>query len=111
MLEGGGTMDPSDRPAPRRILQRDVELRTGPSGLRLFGECQNLSETGMLVVAEDGRPPGTRLQFLCHDFQGYAEVVWRQESEEGVLLGLRFLHLDPRDQAVLARKLKYAARY
>lgn len=104
-------MDLSAHPAPRRILQRDVELRMAGSGLRIFGECRNLSETGMLVVAEDSRPPGTRLQFLCHDFQGYAEVVWRQESEEGVLLGLRFLHLDRTDQAVLTRKLKYAARY
>lgn len=104
-------MDVSGRPAPRRIIQRDVELRTLQSGLRLFGESRNLSETGMLVVAEDSRPPGTRVQFLCHDFQGQAEVVWRQESEEGVLLGLRFLHLAPESRRFLSRKLRYAARY
>lgn len=104
-------MDPSRRPAPRRIIERDVELRSTDSGLRLFGESRNLSQTGMLVVAEDSRPPGTRLQFLCHDFQGYAEVVWRQESEEGVLLGLRFLDLAPGGRRFLSRKLRYAARY
>lgn len=101
----------SAHPAPRRIVERDVELRIEGSTLRLFGESRNVSETGMLVVAEDPKPPGTPIHFLCHDFQGRAEVVWWREAEEGALLGVRFTHMDPRDRDTLKRLLKYAARY
>lgn len=104
-------MRPSANPAPRRIVERHIELRFPGSTLRLFGETRNLSETGMLIVSEDPKAPGTPVQFLLRDFQGEAQVVWRQESEEGALLGLRFTYLDAGAQEAIREELKYAARY
>lgn len=104
-------MRSSAGPAPRKIVERHVELRFPGSTLRLFGETRNLSESGMLIVAEDPKAPGTPVHFLLRDFQGEARVVWRRESEEGALLGLRFTHLDAQAQEAIQEELKYAARY
>lgn len=104
-------MDSSGRPAPRRIIEREVELRFPCSTLRLFGESRNVSETGMLIVSEDPKPPGTPILFLFRDFQGKAEVVWRRESEEGALLGLKFTHLEPPARQALEKMMEYAPRY
>jgi c-di-GMP-binding flagellar brake protein YcgR len=101
----------SRRAAQRRFVEEPVELRFDHSSLQLFGESRNMSETGMLIVAEDPKPPGTPIRFIFPQFQGRAEVVWRRESEEGALMGLRFTQMDLRDRAALARILRHAAPY
>ncbi len=101
----------SNRPAPRYPVERDVELRFDGSNLRLFGESRNLSATGMLIVSEDPKPPGTPIRFLCRDFRGRAEVIWWREGKGGALLGLRFTHLEERDREVLTKLLGRARRF
>jgi c-di-GMP-binding flagellar brake protein YcgR len=96
------------RPAPRRIVELPVELRFEGSTLRLFGESRNLSRTGMLVVAEDPKPPGTPIWLRLDEFEGRGEVVWRRESEEGALLGVRFTALTPQDRRAIDRILRDA---
>ena len=70
----------------------------------------NLSETGMLVLAEDARPVGTHLRFQFPDFQGIGKVVWARESEPGVhfleLMGIEFFPLDRSARKVLEGLLK-----
>ncbi len=101
----------SDAPAPRRFVQEPVELRPERTPRQIFAESRNLSETGMLVVSEDPRPPGTVLRFRFYQFGGWAEVVWRRQSAEGPLLGLRFVEMDAQDRAQLRRVLNRAGPY
>ena len=50
-------------PARRRVVHLTVELTFDRSALRLFGESQNMSQTGMLILSEDPKPPGTPVRF------------------------------------------------
>jgi len=104
-------MPGSNAPAPRRYVKEPVELRLPHTPLQLFGESRNLSESGMLVVSEDPRPPGTVVRFRFYDFEGWAEVVWGRQSEEGPLLGLRFVDMDREDREALSEILRKAGPY
>ena len=104
-------MCPADCPAPRHFVREPVELRPELHPRQIFAESRNLSETGMLVVSEDPRPPGSVLRFRFYEFGGRAEVVWRRQSEDGPLLGLRFVEMDPGDRARLRRVLHRTGPY
>ncbi|GEM_PF-3518240 len=104
-------MHASNDPAPRHFVNEPVELRPERTPRQIFAESRNLSETGMLVVSEDPRPPGTVLRFKFYQFGGWAEVVWRRQSEEGPLLGLRFVEMSPEDRAQLRRLLSRSGPY
>jgi hypothetical protein len=64
-----------------------------------------MSLTGMLVVSEDPKPPGTVIRFQFDEFRGQAKVVWRREDRQGSLLGMQFMGLQPPDRAALNRIL------
>jgi hypothetical protein len=99
-------MNRSQRPAARRNVRLPVELTFGQSALRLFGESRNLSKTGMLVLSEDPKPPGTPVRFEFEGVRGHAKVVWKREEMEGSLLGIRFTGLGSRSRATLVRILR-----
>lgn len=93
-------------PAPRRAVRLPVDMRFGRSDLLLSGTSRNMSVTGMLVLSEDPKPPGTPLHFKFDDFEGWGEVVWERTAEEGgAFLGLRFTALSPKDRRALVRLL------
>ena len=104
-------MKRSQGSARRREVQLPVELTFDQSVLRLLGESQNMSLTGMLIVSEDPKPPGTAVRFRFDDFEGRAEVVWRREGYEGSLLGMRFTALGQNDRVHLVRLLKESVPY
>ncbi len=104
-------MKRSQGPCARRNVRLPVELTFEQSELRLFGESLNMSQTGMLVVSEDPKPPGTPVRFQFDDFRGVARVVWRREAEEGSLLGMRFTALSREGRAALIRILRESPRY
>ena len=90
--------------APRKNIVMLVRL-TFRGEEALLGNSSNISETGMLVLAEEARPVGTHLRFQFPEFQGMGQVVWTCESEPGVqflmLMGIVFLPLEPHDRKVL----------
>ena len=65
-------MKRSHGPAPRRSVWLPVELSFEHSELRLFGISRNLSQTGMLILSEDPKPPGTPVRFEFEEFAGEA---------------------------------------
>ncbi len=94
-------------PAPRFDIELPVELFHGESDKPFLGVSVNLSETGMLIVAEETRPRGTLLRFGFHQFGGSAEVIWIREDEEGeTLLGVKFLALKRGARKTLKRILE-----
>lgn len=97
--------------AQRREVQLRVELTFDRSMLRLSGESQNMSLTGMLVVSEDPKPRGTPVRFRFEDIEGRAEVVWGRESYEGSLLGLKFTALGQDDRVKLVKILRESVPY
>ncbi len=104
-------MTRSQGPAARRNVRLPLELRFERSELRLFAESRNMSQTGMLVVSEDPKPPGTPVRFQFDDFRGTARVVWRREDVEGSLLGMRFTGMEARDRHALIRILRESPRW
>ena len=93
-------------PARRREVCLPVELTFDRSALRLSGESQNMSHTGMLILSEDPKPPGTPVRFRFDDFHGRSEVVWRREAPDGSLLGMRFTALGQRGRTTLTKILR-----
>ena len=98
-------------PAGRHEVCLPVELTFDRSALRLLGESQNMSQTGMLILSEDPKPPGTPVRFRFDDFQGRAEVVWRREAPDGSLLGMRFTALGQRGRITLTKILRESVVY
>jgi hypothetical protein len=92
MLTGLGD---NEIPAPRLNLRLPVVLRAGASETFLSAESVNVSETGMLIHADDQWPPGSELSFeFSPDLQGRAEVIWTREADsKGTLLGMKFRSL------------------
>ncbi len=89
---------------PRKDIAVPVRL-VFTGGAILLGDSVNISNTGMLVLAEEARPVGTHFRFQCPDFKGMGEIVWTRDSEPGVqflkLLGIKFLPLEPSDRKAL----------
>ena len=90
--------------APRKNIVMSVRLMFR-GGEVLHGDSLNISKTGMLMLAKEARPVGTPVRFRFPHFQGVGEVVWTREAEPGVqflmLLGIKFLPLEPYDRKVL----------
>jgi hypothetical protein len=99
-------MESFRKPAPRMIVETEVEFASEQSPHLVVGECQNLSETGMLLLTDDPRPPGTRIHFRTERFQGHGLVVWRLEVREGTLLGIEFTELSSADREAVRRVLR-----
>ena len=69
----------------------------------------NMSLTGMLVLSEEARAPGTLVRFNFSEFEGMGKVIWTRDYQPGVrflaLLGIEFLPFEPVDRKVLEEKL------
>ncbi len=104
-------MNGSPGTAQRREVRLPVELTFDRSALLLLGESQNMSQTGMLILAEDPKPPGTPVRFRFDEFQGRAEVVWRREAHDGSLLGMKFTALGERGRVALTKILRGSVVY
>lgn len=105
-------MTPPGVPAPRRELRLPVDLSFGRSDLWLSGTSRNMSVTGMLVLSEDPKPPGTPVYFRFEEFEGWGEVVWQRTAEEGgSWLGMKFTSLASKDQNRLRHLLDDAPFY
>ena len=91
--------------AARVNLEMPVGLMLDDSGHGFLGRSVNVSRTGVLVLSEETKPPGTVVRFKFPEFKGLGEVVWTQESEPGsgffALLGIKYLDLLLRDRKVL----------
>jgi hypothetical protein len=99
-------------PAPRKEVTRHVDLTFGRSDLRLSGTSRNMSTTGMLVLSEDPKPPGTPVHFRFDEFEGWGEVVWQRTAEEGgSWLGMKFTSLASEDRRRLLVLLADAPLY
>lgn len=99
-------------PAPRFDIALPVELTEGREERRFRGVSVNISESGMLVRAEEERPKGTRLSFSFAPFGGTAQVIWIRplteeavEEASGTLLGMRFVSMKRHDRKTLVRIL------
>ena len=94
-------------PAPSFDVELPVELSSEESGEPFLGVSINLSDTGMLVVADEPQLRGTPLRFDFQQFGGTSEVIWtREDKVRGVLLGMKFLSLKRRDRKTLCRILE-----
>jgi hypothetical protein len=82
-------------PAPRYDIELSVRLVPGGSDAAFTGTSENISETGVLVLAERLEPRGALLYLEFPVFEARGEVIWTRETEEElqVLLGMRFLAL------------------
>jgi hypothetical protein len=96
-------------PAPRFDIALPVELIEEQAGSRFQGVSINISESGMLVRAEEARPKGTRLSFSFAPFGGIAQVIWIRSLAEGeesrTLLGMKFVSMKRHDRKTLFRML------
>ena len=101
MLSGLGE---EHRVAPRVDLAMPVALWGENPGASFKGYSVNLSETGMLVLSEEARPPGSEVRFeISPELKGRCEIVWRRDSgEDGTFLGMRFRSLRRAARKVLA---------
>jgi hypothetical protein len=100
-------------PAPRFDIRLPVEIGDPGNGASFRGISLNLSESGMLVQAEEERPRGTTLRFEFAPFGGTAMVIWTRRTNPdergphaGVLLGMKFLAMDRQDRKTLNRILQ-----
>jgi c-di-GMP-binding flagellar brake protein YcgR len=99
-------------PAPRFDIALPVELTEGREEARFQGVSVNISESGMLVRAEQERPRGTTLSFSFAPFGGTAQVIWirqlveeQEEGAAGTLLGMKFVSMKRHDRKTLVRML------
>ena len=71
----------------------------------ILGTSVNISKTGMLVLAEETKSPGTLARFYFARFKGIGRVIWTRDSEPGIeflnLIAIDFLPLEPDDRKVL----------
>ena len=95
------------RLSPRYEIDLPVDMRFGRSDLRLFGRTVNMSATGLLILSEDPKPPGTPVHLKLDEFEGWAEVVWQRTAEVGgALVGMRFTRMDADDRSKLEDLLR-----
>lgn len=95
------------RLAPRYEIDLPVDMRFGQSDLHLSGRTLNMSASGILVLCEDPKPPGTPVHLKLDELEAWAEVVWQRTAEiGGALLGMKFTHLNERDRQVLLELLR-----
>ena len=87
-------MEPFRKPAPRMLVEMEVEFSSQRSPHLLVGECQNLSESGMLLLTDEPLSPGTPIRFHTERFKGRGVIVWRLEVQEGTLIGIEFQGLE-----------------
>lgn len=104
MLTGLGH---DDIPAPRVDLRLPIVLRAQAAENSFSARSVNVSETGMLVHADDEWPPGAELSFeFGPDLQGQAEVIWTRRAEStGTLVGMKFRSLQQGARNALAKLL------
>jgi len=100
-------------PAPRFDIELPVEMGEPGNGAPFRGVSLNMSESGMLVRAEEERPRGTTLRFEFAPFGGTAMVIWTGQvprsgrgEESSVLLGMKFLGMKRQDKKILRRILQ-----
>jgi len=86
-----------------------VRLMFRGSEKALQAHSLNMSLTGMLVLSEEARPPGTLVRFNFSQFEGMAKVIWTRDYRPGIrflaLLGIEFLPLEPHNRKVLEEML------
>lgn len=61
----------------------------------------NISETGVLVRASKLMPRGTAVDLEFKDFSAQGEVIWTKQTNQGFLLGMRFVSLGWRARRVV----------
>ena len=113
-----GTFDPTramSEPAPRFDIELPVEMADPSDGVSFRGVSLNMSESGMLVRADQERARGTTLRFEFAPFGGTAQVIWTRnvtadprarDAEGGILLGMKFLAMKRQDRKTLHRILQ-----
>ena len=79
--------------APRYDITLEVRLIPENSNGRFHGVSQNISETGILVLAERTEPRGTMARVEFSKFTGTGEVIGTRDTEEEFLIGMRFVSL------------------
>ena len=94
-------------PAPRFDIELDVRLIHEDSNTEFHGVSKNMSETGVLVLTERQEPRGTRLGLEFPAFKGEGEIIWTKATDEGALLGMRFLSMGWRDRRALKSLFKF----
>ena len=99
----------TQRPAPRANVRLAVTLVFDGSDLQVPAVSVNLSETGVLVRTARRTSRGTLAELEFKEFRARGEVIWTgQTSEEGVLLGMKFVSIS-RSHRKFVRELVQAA--
>ncbi len=93
--------------APRKDIDVPVALTFDDPPERCIGSSRNMSSTGMLVLSQGERPPGTRLSFESLPLSGTGEVVWSRPSGAGraTFLGMRFITVTRVDEDLVPTEM------
>ena len=90
-----------EQSAPRFDIQLVVALAFEGCGTTVQGVSQNISETGVLIRSSALAPRGAVARLEFKEFATKAEVIWTRETDEGLLLGMRFLSVGWGDRRAL----------
>lgn len=95
-------------PAPRYDIHLPVILTLADSQRSVVGTSENISETGVLIRAEEIAPLRSVLHLDFSLFSATAEVIWSREVEDesAVLLGMKFIELSREHRGILLRLLE-----
>lgn len=87
----------SDRPSPRVDIRLTGSISSdGATPTRVVSV--NLSDTGILLKARQSIPRGVTVQLEFPEFKAGGDVIWNRDTEDGILVGVKFLSLGWRDR-------------
>ena len=98
-----------EKSAPRFNIQLVVAMTFEERGTTAQGVSQNISETGVLIRSSAMAPRGAVARLEFTEFKTKAEVIWTRETEDGLLLGMRFLSMGWGDRRALNKILESVA--
>ena len=100
-----------ERPAPRIDIRLVIELIFEDYGPTIQGVSENISETGVLVRASGIARQGTTVRLEFKEFGVHAELIWRKETRDGILLGMRFLSIEWGNRNALTHVFEFMEKH
>ncbi len=89
--------------APRVDIRLEVAVGVAGSGVKVRSTALNISETGVLIRSSRRAPVGTILDLNFKGFSVEAVVIWAKPTDEGLLIGLKFVSARRRARAAIQR--------
>jgi hypothetical protein len=100
-----------ERPAPRINIRLIIELICEDCEPMIQGVSENISETGVLVRTSGIARQGTTVHLEFKEFGVHADLVWRKDTRDGILLGIRFLSIGWGDPKALTHVFEFMEKH